>query len=709
MFNQLLKYLFIFVIFSYEQTAFPDVNNTFPIPLPSTDYGSADSFKMDNSGGYSGSDYYDSPKKPPYGRSDPAELYNSFWLVPVLSYLMTINGDSVQLQQNPITSLVPVVLTTASHWWFHEHQVVDLMHDRDVKVVGDPVFIAEMTDGGGGDKTSKTSSSTSKKSQHGSSQQRTPSNPSASGSSSKSNGQDDDEDNDNPVHLCDESVCPACNNEPCRCPNCLVVKKPTKKGRRAEPNVGSTSIGNKRKKEDTPLRRSKRLRAMEAHETTSVVRRTTPLSIITNMAPSLLKGEVTSSVKTKNNPVLAQAALKLRRSLTPELVLPGHPFDEYPSAKLESFKKIQAVIPMKNGNLLSWTYSDIKIWSFQDGTYISDSLPVEPQKTRNVFIIQNNHIVVWRDNGLLQAWKKVDGVWQSNDIYRSILRAIQLSNQQLVIITHPHKKLEIWEEDEQSLILTKRQDLGSLSGRIDLKALSETQFIAFGENKNHALVSLWEEQNGSWVSREYYKSRQIADRLFNPLDDQTLLIIERVQEYGRNIYSQHNGQRSYLPLPELFSFDRSGFLSDGRVYTFGESITYYNRAIPDSSLVLLTEAEDEWKTSVVFTNPTSMHCHYNALTLLNDGRLVVVTTLLGDEDDAPYRVFSAREKFQLKCKEVIPLERKIQVFLKEQGKWNSVLLGEVDSSVIGMTEQNNNKLITWHEDGSIQIWNLYPE
>ena len=687
MLNQLLKCLFIFVISFYEQTAFSDVNNTFPISSPSIDYGSADSFKMDNSGGDSGSNYYDFPKNPPYCRSDFSELYNSFWLIPALSYLMTINRDSLQLQQNPVASLVPVALATASHGWFHEQQVIDLMHDRDVKVVGDPVFVAEMADGGDGDKTSKTSSPASNNGQHDSSQQGTPSNPSASASSSESNGQDDEEDDDEDddedvIHLCGKPACPACNHKPCHCPNCLVVIKPTEKDQRAESDTES-SIGNKRKSgtsKDAPLK--KRLRPRKTHKTTS-------------------------HVQTKNNPALALPALKLRESLTPELVLSGHPLDEYPYIR-ESFREIQAVIPMENGNLLSWTHSDIKIWSFQDGTYISDSVPVAPQKIIKVFIIKNNHIVVWFNHCLLQHWKKVDGVWRSNDIHRSTTHAVQLSNQQLVIITKPHREMGILEEDAQSFIFTKIHEFDCLSDSARLMAVSETQFITFIENRDYGIVNMWEEQDGRWVSREYYKSIQRVDRLFKLLDDQTILILEMVHGYGNStkVWSQHNGKRSHLPLPDLFESYRSGFLSDGRVYTFGTHINYHNRNIPHQSLVLLAEAEDEWKTSVVFTNPTTMDCHYDALSLLNDGRIVVATTLFGKESDDPHRIFSFEEKLQIEYEETIPLERKIQLFLEEQGKWSSVLLGNIDSSVIGMTKQGENKLITWHEDGSIQIWNL---
>ena len=101
--------------------------------------------------GYGSSAHHDSPKKPPSGQGDFRGLQNSLWLVPVLRYLITVSGDSVQVEADPVVSLLPVILPTIASWWFDEQRVINLMHHRHETVVGDPYLFNEVaTDMDGG-------------------------------------------------------------------------------------------------------------------------------------------------------------------------------------------------------------------------------------------------------------------------------------------------------------------------------------------------------------------------------------------------------------------------------------------------------------------------------------------------------------------------------------------------------------------------------
>ena len=134
-------------------------NSTLAVPFPEAGHDSYDQGNFEQFSGYGGNDdYYDFPKKPSPDQGSFQNLQNTLWLVPILRYLITVNGDSVQMEANPVISLLPVVLQTAASWWFHEQQVLDLLSFQNETIKGDPFpFTTEVVDGED-DKDSKGSS-----------------------------------------------------------------------------------------------------------------------------------------------------------------------------------------------------------------------------------------------------------------------------------------------------------------------------------------------------------------------------------------------------------------------------------------------------------------------------------------------------------------------------------------------------------------------
>ena len=125
-------------------------NSTLLTPLP---IGSADlpgSGIIQQHSGYTGNDFYYPDKKPPGDQGWAESLEKNLWLAPVLRYLITLSGDSVQLQADPVVSLLPVVLHTAASWWFQEQQVLDVLEASNETPAGDPFpWHYQPVDGGG--------------------------------------------------------------------------------------------------------------------------------------------------------------------------------------------------------------------------------------------------------------------------------------------------------------------------------------------------------------------------------------------------------------------------------------------------------------------------------------------------------------------------------------------------------------------------------
>ena len=145
------------LMFSYAISNFCLANSTLPLQLPSMDYGTQDFNRAEQVSGYgNGSDYYDFPKKPPAGQGGFGGLENSLWLVPVLRYLLTVNVGSIQIEADPIVSLLPVLLQTAASWWFHEEHVMNLLQSRSENIIGEPIPINSFPVNGGDGKRSET-------------------------------------------------------------------------------------------------------------------------------------------------------------------------------------------------------------------------------------------------------------------------------------------------------------------------------------------------------------------------------------------------------------------------------------------------------------------------------------------------------------------------------------------------------------------------
>ena len=687
-------------------------NSTLAVPFPRTNYDSQDSSRIEQFSGYgNGGDYYDLPKKPSPGQGSFRGLQNTLWLVPVLRYLITVNGDSVQIEANPVVSLLPVVLQTAASWWFHEPQLLNLMHERNETVVATSVLLTSAPVDGNSGEASKTTLSSNTTNGHQGSSRKAESKAVSLCSSSKTHKKGE-KNEDEVIHLCRSKKCPACNYSPCHCVKCSAVLEPITLDQMIESDPMQASKNNKRRRdvpEGSPP--EKKLKTTAHYGTTSVVKIATPkeatpkgaapkgaapLPVLTNIVSLLRQREVTGNLY--NKPILLQAALETRGPVTPELEFVAH------SSSWGGGIRTETVITLENRGLLSWVRDDIKIWSLQADTYISDKVPVEHYGIERAFAFSMDHIIVWFEEGLLQEWRIIAGSWQSNDMASDISNAIQL-NQRLVTFSKKNISLRVWTKDEQWFVFTEIQGFywpqqRARPNSMKLFAVSETQFVTANKiYREGSLLHIWSEESGIWTSNDYYETKKEAKFELYILNDQTQLLIK--QESGTYPFAWKEASLKWNQLPLDISFltlNNGGVLPDGRLCTTMLSGRYqrlYN--LPIYSLLLLSEAEKMWKTSVVFRCPEEKICYYDAVVLLEDGRLAVALS-----------IFSFYTDHYGKRQAPAADERTIRVFLERQGKWESVILGHIDDPVSGMTTLDEEKLVTWHNNGSIKIWKLYP-
>lgn len=737
MLNLLLKSIFIVVAFSTTQTAFPVENSTFFGSFTSTNSLSDSPDKFGNPGEYGGSEFYDFPAKPPYGQAGFAELCNTFWLVPVLRYLITVNGDSIQLGASPVTTLLPVILLAATTpWWFHGQQVIDLMHDNNEVVVGDPVYIEEVTDGGDSDHgASKTTSPDSVDEQQDSCQAATSPKTPAASTSSESDRRDD-KDDDTLIHLCGGQPCPACHYESCHCQKCSVATAPVEEdpetGFEAAPVVRGHKRRNEASGEEPPEKKSKAEDEDEDeddNEIISLVRTITPLSGVTHVALLLRERAITGHLYFRLNPILAQAELGERGPVTPELEFTAHFFNRHAENVHEERRKrefsqghlrlrdfnvaIKAVIPIKNDNFLSWAEDGIKIWSLQGATYLANKVPVAPLEVENVFVIQNDHIIVWFANGVLEDWDNTLGFWRDSNMASNICLAEQFPNNQLVTFSFSSKNISlcVWNNDQYFLSYTEIPCPEWLCRLTDIVVVSDTRFMTVTSVRNEREtggIHNWCKEGDNWVPEAYYKPSPLSQIELTVCRDRTVCILEKIN-FQTFTWTEHSQRWLCLPiLTPLFFIKHGGVLPDGRLYIRKVSEDYHWASVPMGSLVSLSEGKDEWHSTIVHYCEQSALCEYQAIEQLNDGRLVVAIyeskPILEEERQPLYETEPILEEERQPFMSTLS----IRLYSERGGKWSFVIIGYTDSHILGMTIQDENRLITWHEDNSIKIWSLYP-
>ena len=119
-------------------------NSTIALPFPEITGVTQDTSRSEQLSGYSSGNDYDFRKKPPFGQGSLRKLQSSLWLVPVLRYLIIVNGDSIQVEADPVVFFLAVILHTSASWWFHEQELYEFLDGRQETVIGDPVLLDEI-------------------------------------------------------------------------------------------------------------------------------------------------------------------------------------------------------------------------------------------------------------------------------------------------------------------------------------------------------------------------------------------------------------------------------------------------------------------------------------------------------------------------------------------------------------------------------------
>ena len=617
--------------------------------------------------GYGDNDFHDSNKKPPRSRDYFSVQPASLWLVPVLRYLVTVNGNSIQMETTPVTSLLPVILQTTASWWFHEQEVIELLRGKNETVVGDPVlYTPEPVDGGGG-KTTRTTADSSASIPH---EKRKCLSHEVSEQPSGSYQGDERKREDQRVHHCTAKTCPACNHCRCHCLRCSATQ------------------------------------AM-------------PASIVT-----LLEHRRHTGTLPIRHPKLAQLLLEKGSNLQPETVLAGHVYNlhaqyvvqehwalTHPPLRMNEFFvvlrnsiQIEDVVIYGETELLSWANDGIKIWSAHNGSWSAEQVPVAVHKIYKVFAIHKNRMVVWFSNGALQEWTKRNNIWVGKGLSSGITHAVQLSGGSIITFTQQTGSLREWKYTDNEWVLT---DLIKPEESVDgIAILPASRFLTMTrkqtEGGTEILFHAWREEDGIWNSSIFcrfdYDAFIDLAVLYN---GKAMMVVER--KGGNHDFIAWYEQTQVAS--EISGLDSrhwqrhtGGILPDGRLYTTrsksGSREGGYRVYRTDDSLVLLAEVNGDWETTLLIQCPEDKLCRYKLLSL-SGGRLAVGCSY-SELDIAPA---SGDEYYG---------ESTMQILVENRGIWQSVTLGHFHSEVLGMKEWHKNYLITWHLNGKICIWNLFP-
>ena len=132
-------------------------NNSYPISIDP--FRQNQMLKAEGNNWFYGSDSPNNQGKPPPESGSKAS-FTMIWLVPVLRYLVTIEGTNIGLQNEPVKVLLPIILTGLGSWWNGGEIAVDLAEHSGEKVKGDPVYVnPECMDGGDSPQTTSQESS----------------------------------------------------------------------------------------------------------------------------------------------------------------------------------------------------------------------------------------------------------------------------------------------------------------------------------------------------------------------------------------------------------------------------------------------------------------------------------------------------------------------------------------------------------------------
>ena len=640
-------------------------NSTLALPFPETGHDSQNPSSIEQLSGYDSNNHYDFPKKPPYGRGGFSNLQQSLWLVPVLRYLITVNGDSIQMEAVPAVFLLPVLLQTASNWWFHEQQVLEVVDNKKETAIGSPfLYMEEPVDGGGG-QNSKTETPKADSCKKTDSRDKTE--PSVKPTSSTQTNQQDRKKEDKTTHVCNSNTCPACNHGPCHCQECV-------------------------KAMETELLHG----AEEQTTTASPVRKTH--SLFTNPVNIVLileQRRATGSLQARSHPILAQEALSAAGPVEPEVVL----VDQVPWFNCrcrypyycecsQTSLAIRGVLAFEGGSLLSWTDNGIKVWSVSKGNWSSSEIPLYDGKIHVVFVTQNHRIMILFKNGDLQEWSKMgDGFWKGRNIATEISRIKQLSNNEFVVFSRSNSFLGIWKYDGDNWLFSHipGEDIHDLD---EIIVISESRFATILKRVTEQKLTLWSKKNNLLISEIDYKAEPHSEIDINILSDGARFVIYHLLNRifsGLAVWNMLTQNWSALPESDWVELihGNNGILHNNRLHTEKSEkrilrSTYYH------SLLLFTEENGEWKPTELFDCPEGVNCKH-CITTLNDGRLAIASSFYSEDQ-----------------------EDSIQVFLQTGNGWISAILG-YSSFVVGMAELQKGRLTTWHSNGEIKIWNLIPQ
>ncbi|MGI9274158.1 MAG: hypothetical protein ACR2PT_04765 [Endozoicomonas sp.] len=145
-------------VLGLAQDVLPAVNENISYPMSFEPIEPKPVLKGENENWSYGS-YPSDFKGKPYPDRRSQTYYYLFWLVPVLRWLVTVEGFSISLEQKPVSILLPVLLTVAGTWWFGEERIKENIEEKGERVIGDPVFItSEVVEGDGHNSKGKSDS-----------------------------------------------------------------------------------------------------------------------------------------------------------------------------------------------------------------------------------------------------------------------------------------------------------------------------------------------------------------------------------------------------------------------------------------------------------------------------------------------------------------------------------------------------------------------
>ena len=492
------------------------------------------------------------------------------------------------------------------------------------------------------------------------------------------------EDSGGHIHIGQAKNCPApgCNNEPCRCAQCIQTT-----GQKRHQERASEVIPAKKKSAKTSALSLDMVEKTEAAQEQNKVRQNNLSGKSMSIVHALFRREATSVLFSVS---LGQAALSqyLLQATTPiEPMI------------LDDVNMVSRFTVLSTTRFIIWmgVQRFPNIWTEGESSWSSVTPLMVDSWSRLVNPISHDRFVSWTDDGSLVFWIEIEGEWTvkvlSDQAGIPCILTV-LSDGQIVAVNEQF--ISIWTEvdgDWSSIKFEKGSE-----NITEVLALRAGGFLTFSREMSFSTVLLWRKGEGGWTYEIHYRT---TGRLqagpeepgrygyeiekVSVFDDGTIFlsitsVVSCIDNSGEDVgfcrFIQTNRFNRWVEFgrwrPELGeASNQYSLLTSGQIIIWKEADHYSEGYLAS----IWTEQPDgEWLSSGV------IHSSRRNILQLKDGRFV---SMLKPMDEV-----------------------QLNISIKDKEKWSSVVFAYIDDYP-RMFEIRAGLLVTAHTDGVIRLWDLY--